>query len=186
MNKKQRAKAVGPDGGKTFYSGKAIVSALLERGGKVRARVIPNLKRTTVQPHIREHVAKGSNLHTDEGSWYQRIDHPVGIPDGFTPGTYPVDYIHEKVNHQADEYVRGNVHTNGVENFWSLLKRGISGTYVSVEPFHLFRYLDEQAFRFNNRKDSDRGRFIEALRDIVGRRLTYRGLTGADLAARPA
>jgi len=86
-------------------------------------------------------------------------------------------YVHEFVNH-AEEYVRGNVHTNGIENFWSLLKRGLKGTYVSVEPFHLFRYLDEQAFRYNERKGTDRQRFIEMLTTVVGRRLTYKQLTG--------
>lgn len=77
------------------------------------------------------------------------------------------------------------MHTNGIENVWSLLKRGIRGTYVSVEPFHLFRYLDEQAFCFNNRKDTDRGRFIEAVWNILGKRLTYKHLTGSDMALAP-
>ena len=81
------------------------------------------------------------------------------------------------MNH-AEEYVRGNVHTNGIENFWSLLKRGLKGTYVSVEPFHLFRYLDEQAFRYNERKDNDGGRFMRVLSQVTGRRLTYKNLTG--------
>jgi len=83
------------------------------------------------------------------------------------------DYVRKVINH-AERYVEGNVHTNAIENFWSLLKRTIKGTYVSVQPFHLFRYLDEQAFRFNNRKDDDAGRFVEALSSIVGRRLTYK------------
>ena len=78
----------------------------------------------------------------------------------------------------AVEYVRGEVHTNGLENFWSLLKRGIRGTYVSVEPFHLFRYLDEQVFRYNNRKMNDSDRFNMVVREIVGKRLTYDQLTG--------
>ncbi len=85
------------------------------------------------------------------------------------------------MNH-AEEYVKGNVHTNGIENFWSLLKRGLKGTYVSVEPFHLFRYLDEQAFRYNERKGNDRDRFVEALTSAFGRRLTYKQLTGESLA----
>jgi hypothetical protein len=87
------------------------------------------------------------------------------------------DYVHQAIDH-AREYVRGNVHTNGLENFWCLLKRGIRGTYVSVEPFHLFRYLDEQAFRFNEREMTDSERFLKAAPSIVGRRLTYKGLTG--------
>ena len=87
------------------------------------------------------------------------------------------EYVHEVVNH-AESYVDGNVHTNGLENFWSLLKRGLKGTYVSVEPFHLFRYLDEQAFRFNNRKMDDGERFVYAMRKVVGKRLTYKELIG--------
>ena len=81
----------------------------------------------------------------------------------------------------AECYAKGAVHTNGLENFWSLLKRSIKGTYVSVEPFHLFRYLDEQVYKFNNRKTKDVARFVDALKGLVGKRLTYRGLTGADL-----
>jgi len=82
--------------------------------------------------------------------------------------------------------VDGRVHTNGLENFWSLLKRGIGGTYVSVEPFHLFRYLDEQTFRYNTRKDMNDGdRFGMALSYVAGRRLTYKHLTGKDESAVP-
>jgi hypothetical protein len=91
--------------------------------------------------------------------------------------------MHEVVDHAA-EYVRGSVHTNGLENFWSLVKRAIHGTYVSVEPFHIFRYLDEQTFRFNNRKASDGQRFVRLVREIVGKRLSYDQLIGAD--RRPA
>lgn len=88
------------------------------------------------------------------------------------------DFVHQFIDH-AEEYVRGEVHTNGVENFWSLLKRGLSGTYVFVEPFHLTAYVDEQAFRFNERKDDDAGRFVKALSHVSGRRLTYKELTRA-------
>jgi hypothetical protein len=87
------------------------------------------------------------------------------------------EYDHQVINH-AETYVRGNVHTNGIENFWSLLKRGINGTYVAVEPFHLFRYVDEQAFRYNNRDMTDIQRFVYGMRHVVGRRLTYKELTG--------
>jgi hypothetical protein len=87
------------------------------------------------------------------------------------------DYVHQVIDH-AESYVNGNIHTNGIENFWSLLKRGLKGTYVSVEPFHLFRYLDEQAFRYNERKNDDGGRFATTLSQIVGKRLTYKELTG--------
>jgi transposase-like protein len=87
------------------------------------------------------------------------------------------DFVHQVVDH-AIEYVNGRVHTNGLENFWSLLKRGINGTYVSIEPFHLFRYLDEQSFRFNNRKLTDAQRFDIAARGMVGKRLSYAEVTG--------
>jgi ISXO2-like transposase domain len=91
------------------------------------------------------------------------------------------DYVHNVIDH-AEKYAEGRVHVNGIENFWSLLKRGIKGTYVSVEPFHLFRYLDEQAFRFNMRKNSDGQRFIETLSGVTGRRVTYKELTGKEIA----
>jgi hypothetical protein len=91
------------------------------------------------------------------------------------------DYIHSVINH-AHEYVNGHIHTNGIENFWSLLKRSIKGTYVSVEPFHLFRYLDEQSFRFNTRKATDSDRFIQAALSITGKRLTFDELTGKEPA----
>ena len=88
-------------------------------------------------------------------------------------------YAHEQINH-AICYAKENVHTNGLENFWSLLKRTIRGTYVSVEPFHLFRYLDEQAFRFNERKNTDTGRFLIGIMGIIGKRLKYMKLIGQD------
>jgi ISXO2 transposase-like protein len=91
------------------------------------------------------------------------------------------DYMHSVINH-AEKYVEGNVHTNGIENFWSLLKRTIGGTYVSVEPFHLFRYLDEQAFRFNRRKATDADRFFEVVSMITGKRLQFAELTGKEPA----
>jgi transposase-like protein len=166
MSKSRHKKAVTAWG--PYKSGKAIVMAMLERGGRVRARVVKGTGRNELMPHVVQHVAKGTTLHTDENRAYDGIVAP--------------HFEHEIINH-AKEYVRGNVHTNGVENFWACLKRGIRGTYVSVEPFHLFRYLDEQAFRFNERKHplGDGGRFIAALRQIVGRRLTYAELTGAGL-----
>ena len=105
-----------------------------------------------------------------------------------SPTTGSPSYDHQVIDH-AEAYVRGKVHTNGMENFWSLLKRAIKGTYVSVEPFHLFRYLDEEAFRFNARKATDGKRFLDVLRTIVGRRVTYKqliGQTGADLVTTPA
>jgi ISXO2 transposase-like protein len=109
-------------------------------------------------------VLKGSEIHTDALKSYD------GLED---------EYTHNVIDH-AECYVKGHVHTNGLENFWSLLKRTIKGTYVSVEPFHLFRYLDEQAFRFNERKDEDgdRGRFFKAIAGIFGKRLRYASLIG--------
>jgi transposase-like protein len=138
---------------------------LLDREtGKVRVKHLSNRKRHTLQAEVRANVEAGSEVFTDELASYTGLDK---------------DYVHQFVNH-AEEYVCGNVHTNGIENFWSLLKRGLKGTYVSVEPFHLFRYLDEQAFRYNERKhdDGDGGRFAEILSTVAGRRLTYKELTG--------
>jgi len=150
--------------------GKVVVMGILERGKEVRTKVIPNTKKKTVQAEVREHVEQGSLVCTDALKSYEGLS---------------AEYVHEAVDH-ACEYVRGNVHTNGLENYWSLLKRSIRGTYVSVEPFHLFRYLDEQAFRYNQRKRSDETvktdseRFVDVLRMIAGKRLTYEHLTGND------
>jgi len=90
-----------------------------------------------------------------------------------------MSYQHKVIDH-AECYAKGRVHTNGLENFWSLLKRGLGGTYVSVEPFHFFRYLDEQAFRFNERKDNDKGRFVKALGGVIGKSLKYAKLIAAE------
>ncbi len=142
---------------------KTAVIGILERGGKVRAAVVPNRKKHELQSQVRQHVEAGAALYSDALKSYEGL---------------AADYAHQVVDH-AVEYVDGRVHTNGLENFWSLLKRGISGTYVSVEPFHLFRYLDEQMFRFNNRKDlDDKGRFDLTVSQLVGKRLTYAELTG--------
>src|SRR5665213_2026988 len=144
--------------------GKAIVAAVLERGGKVRAKVIDKRRKTQLQALVRENVQPKSALYSDALKSY----------DGLSE-----EYAHQVVDH-AIEYVRENVHTNGLENFWSLLKRGINGTYVSVEPYHLFRYVDEQAFRFNNREGmNDFDRFKLLLSGIVGKRLTYDALIGS-------
>jgi transposase-like protein len=142
---------------------KTIVFGMLERGGRVRAKVMPNRKRESVQPEIRKHVQAGTALYSDEWVAYNGLE---------------TDYAHQVIDH-AVQYVDGRVHTNSMENFWSLLKRGIAGTYVSVEPFHLFRYLDEQMFRFNNRKDiDDAGRFDLVVSQLVGKLLTFAELTG--------
>lgn len=166
MNAKRRAKAQ-TGGGSAYATPRAIVLGMLERTGRVRLRHVPNARSLTLLTEVMDTIRPGSDVNTDELHVY---------------GALRSKYFHEVVNH-SETYVRGTVHTNGIENFWSLLKRTIRGTYVSVEPFHLFRYLDEQAFRFNERKhkSGDGGRFVGALRQIVGRRLTYKELTGAGL-----
>ena len=146
-------------------TGKSVVMGMLQRGGKVRAMVIEKRDLETLQGNVRQHVSKGSKVFTDELISYWGLN---------------ADYVHKIINH-AEEYVRGNVHTNGMENFWSLLKRGLSGTYVSVEPFPLFRYIDEQAFRYNNRKDmTDADRFSLLCTQITGKRITYAELTAQE------
>jgi transposase-like protein len=142
--------------------GKAIVAAVLERGGRVKAKVIGRRKKKDLQALVRDHVEPSATLYSDALPSYQGLGG---------------EYAHQVIDH-AVAYVDGNVHTNGLENFWSLLKRGINGTYVSVEPYHLFRYVDEQAFRFNNRKMTDAERFAGVMKQIVGRRLTYNELIG--------
>jgi transposase-like protein len=151
--------------------GKTVVFGMLDREARqVRAKVIPNVKREVLQNEILNNIEKKSTLHTD--SWASYDDLKVQ------------DFIHKTINHYQ-EYVRGEVHTNGIENFWSLLKRGLKGTYVAVEPFHLDRYVSEQVFRFNNRatKDNpltDADRFSLAIMQAVGRRLTYAEVTGKE------
>lgn len=132
--------------------------------------MVANRKKHDLQSEVRKHVEAGAALYTDALLSYECL---AG------------EYAHQVVDH-AIEYVNGRAHTNGLENYWSLLKRGISGTYVSVEPFHLFRYLDEQAFRYNQRKNmNDFDRFQFACSQIVGKRLTWDALTGKDVDARP-
>ncbi len=157
MHVAKRTRVIRGTGGKD----KTAVMGILERGGKVRTKVVDNAKKKTLQNEIREHVLAGSAIFTDALKSYQGLD----------------EFQHEVVDH-AVEYVRGEVHTNGLENFWSLVKRGLNGTYVSVEPFHLFRYLDDQVFRYNNRKMNDADRFDIAVRQMVGKRLTFDQLTG--------
>ena len=163
MHASKRARRITGTGGKD----KVPVMGILERGkdgksSKVVTTVISNRKKSAIQSEVRKHVEAGSALYSDALQSYN------GLERG---------YAHQVIDH-AVQYVDGNVHTNSLENFWSLLKRSISGTYVSVEPFHLFRYLDEQAYRFNNRKLTDAERFDAAVRGIVGKRLTFEQLTG--------
>lgn len=164
MHKSRREKAIKGRG----PMGKAAVMGLLERHGldghsTVTLRHVRNTRRRVLSPEIREHIEPGSEVFTDALPSYDALKG---------------EYVHKVIDH-AEAYVQGNVHTNGLENFWSLLKRGIKGTYVSVEPFHLFRYLDEQAYRFTTRKMKDAARFVRALAGIVGKRLTYQHLSNA-------
>jgi transposase-like protein len=165
MHKSKRPKGPGFSGKPVASTAKTIVVGMLERKGRVTAEVVRERSQPTLHAITAKHIAPGSTLISDEWGGYK--------------GT---DFAHEIINH-AESYVRGQIHTNGIENFWSLLKRSLGGTYISVEPFHLDRYVDEQAFRYNNRatKDNpltDRDRFMLALSQISGKRLTYAELTG--------
>lgn len=174
MHASKRARNVYRSG--SHYRERAIVMGMLQRSpsdnalSHVRVHVVRNVGAVTLKKAIRNTVAPGAMLHTD------------GLP-AYTALTRE-GYQHASVNHAAEEYVRGSVHTNGIENFWSLLKRTLAGTYVSVEPFHLVAYLDEQCFRFNERKGSDADRFRKLASSITGLRLTWKELTGvADAGA---
>jgi len=156
MHKSQRIKANAKGGNKT------IVMGMLERGGRVKAQVIASRGKLHMEDAMAKNVAAGSDIMTDEFPTYKFLDTP---------------YNREVINH-AMEYVSGHVHTQGIENFWSLLKRGLRGTYISVEPFHLDAYVKEQVFRYNNRKDADDfARFATCMMGIQGKRLTYKALT---------
>jgi transposase-like protein len=165
MHKDVKARRIR--GGGHNAEDKTIVMGLLERGGEVRAALIPDRQKHTLQPIVRQYVEPGAALYTDEMGGYKGLNG---------------EYVHQIIDH-AVKYVNGRIHTNGIENFWSLLKRGIHGTYVSVEPFHLFRYLDEQAFRYNNRAKRDKPvddsmRFQRVMAMLAGKRLTFDELTG--------
>ena len=163
----------GQQKGGDAYVGKTPVFGVLDRNlRQVRSKVIPNIKRETLQNAILNDVHRGSTVYTDEAVGYDHLSK---------------EFVHETVNH-LQEYVKGQVHTQGMDNFWSLLKRTLRGTYVAVEPFHLDRYLDEQVFRYNNRatKDNplnDSDRFALAMSKVGGKRLTYAQLTGKDCDA---
>jgi transposase-like protein len=136
--------------------------ALERNTGKVHVEHVERRTKKELTPLVQKHVRRGSQVMTDELLSYDGLDS---------------EYAHKVINH-AERYVDGNVHTNRMENFWSLLKRSIGGTYVSVEPFHLFRYLDEQAFRYNERKATDAERFQKVLGCVGGKRLTYAQVKG--------
>lgn len=166
---KSKKRRMGISQGRSM-AGKVAVMGLLERHpekGMSRVRLVglDGRQKRHLQTPVRKHVEAGAVVNTDALFSYQGLDNT---------------YIHNVIDH-AEKYVDGTVHTNSMENFWSLLKRAIKGTYVSIEPFHLFRYLDEQAYRFNSRKQTDSMRFMEACSSIFGKRLTYVGLTGKSL-----
>ena len=164
MHKSRKAKLTG-----RIDEDKAVVVGFMERGGKVRTKIVQFRRKFNMQPLVREYVQAESALYTDALKSYVGLDK---------------HYEHEVIDH-AIEYVRGRVHTNTIENFWSLVKRQLHGTYISVEPYHLYRYLDEQMFRFNNRKDkNDRQRFELGMANVFGKRLTYTQLTGKDESPR--
>jgi transposase-like protein len=162
---KRLALKVGMNG----YAEKTAVVGMLDRDTRqVRAQVVPNVKRETLQSAILNGIERKSTVYTDGWPGYDSLA--------------ARDFVHDTVNH-ATEYVRGQVHTQGIENFWALLKRGLKGTYVAVEPFHLDRYLDEQVLRFNHRATRDNpltdlDRFLAALSQVANKRLTYAELTG--------
>ncbi|MDR3520078.1 MAG: IS1595 family transposase [Acidocella sp.] len=163
MSAARRAKSIPGSG----VAGKQVVMGVLKRGteaepSKAVAAHVINRKKATVQAAVRAVAEPGAALYTDALRSYTDL---------------ASDYIHEVVDH-AVEYVRDHVHTNGMENFWSLFKRALKGTYVSVEPFHLDAYVKEQTFRFNERKDNDNGRFRKVLGAVSGKGLTYKELKG--------
>jgi hypothetical protein len=150
--------------------GKVAVMGLLNRHGKdghstVRMEVLMGgLTKGVIQGKVRDQVEEGATVYSDDFGSYRGLS---------------ASFIHGVIDH-AEKYVDGQIHTNGCENSWSLLKRTLKGTYVAVEPFHLFRYLDEQAFRFNKRKLSDFARFAMTAGAVFGKRLTFAQLTAAD------
>lgn len=166
MHKERRIRYESSGG----HHGKTVVMGMLDRDQRtIRAKVVPNVQRETLQNEVLSNIKYGSKVYTDEATAYDKLHWR---------------YVHDFVNH-AERYVDGQVHTNGLENFWSLFKRNLHGTYVAVEPFHLFRYLDEQVFRYNNRgtkkdKVSDLDRFNRAMSQIFNKRITYAEVTGHD------
>jgi transposase-like protein len=166
MHKEDRKRKIHGTGG----YGKVAVMGLLERHGEVRCQVVPNTRRKSLHGEVSKHVETGATVYSDALKSYNQLAD---------------EYVHNVIDH-AEKYVDGQIHTNGIENFWSLLKRGLKGTYVSVEPFHLFRYLDEQSFRFNNRELTDGQRFSIAASQVIGKRLTFAEVTGKTDSRQPA
>ena len=168
-SKKKRLNTRGPVGHMEAVMG-MLERKRSDKHSTVRLAHIPKTDRNSMEPQLRANIEPGSNLYTDAAAVYREL------------GKFQMrDLVNHAAVDHAISYVDGQVHTNGLENFWSLLKRSIKGTYVSVDPFHLFRYLDEQAYRFNNREENDLGRFVGVLKEIVGKRLTYAELISADM-----
>lgn len=167
MHAAKRSQMLAGGNKQNRWAGKVAVMGMLERGpaktSRVRTVIVDGVKRGNLLPHVDANVVSGSSVYTDALRSYRDLG---------------ADYDHQVIDH-AVAYVDGQVHTNGLESYWAILKRALKGTYIAVEPFHLFRYLDEQAFRFNERKATDASRFSMLLANVVGRRLTYAELIGA-------
>lgn len=172
--KAARYRAMSQTASLAGVTGKTPVVGLLDRTAReIRTKIVPDVSRLALQNVVLQNVPHGTNVYTDQASAYKNLNKT---------------YVHQFVNH-AEKYVNGRVHTNGLENFWSLFKRHMSGTYVCVEPFHLERYLDEQVYRYNNRGTrekpmDDYARFEKALSQVANKRLTYAELTGKNGDAR--
>lgn len=145
---------------------KTVVMGMIERGGKVRAKVVSNAKRKTLLPEIMENISSDAQIYTDKLKSYDKL------------GEHFAE--HETVDHSRGEYVRGEAHTNSLENYWSLFKRSVKGTYTKIAPFHTDRYLSEQSYRFNTRKMSDYQRFVMLCSQVIGKRLKFNELIGAE------
>jgi transposase-like protein len=170
MNEQKRKEVLAGKGRKNAWAGKVAVMGLLQRHSekgksKVRTFTVTGVKQYQMRERVKRNGMDGAALYTDAFKSYFGLD---------------VYYQHQVIDH-AEKYADGVVHTNGLENYWALLKRALKGTYVSAMPFHLFRYLDEQAFRFNERANDDAGRFLLGLKGILRKRLTYTALTGSEL-----
>ncbi len=162
MHSKERKRRVKKAGSPAH---KSAVLGMVQRRGKVRAQVIQSRDAATIREFVTSNAEQGSEIMTDEWRGYHNL-HNL--------------YRHEVINHSV-EYVRNNIHTNSIENFWSLLKRTIKGTYVSVSPEHLQKYVEEQAFRYNERKGNDQQRFVSMIESISGKRLTWTQLVGCEI-----
>src|SRR2546427_13196384 len=170
----RRGTCTRPNGSARFadaaLKGKRLLQRSWNAAARFAAKVVEDRRKPALQALVRENVEAGANLYSDALKSYDGLGE---------------DFEHQVIDHAVED-VNGQIHTNGIENFWSLLKRGLKGTYASVEPFHLFRYIDEQAFRYNNRTDMNDGdRFVAVMSQIVGKRLTYKALIGKEAWEEP-